>query len=147
MPEGIHAPVGRGRNYTARKPAFLSLPQLWLMARSAAAASPWLGARCQNHSILYFGECWNGFFFKLSPFRQHNSTLPRLYNFSPGFSGQCYFAALSCWLSVVGCSCSGLVWNPNLKNLGSGFAVNFIIFYGQRWINLFLSGKLPPLLK
>lgn len=82
VPKGTHAPVGRGKNYTARKLAFLSLHQLWLMARYSGAASPWLGARCQNHSILYFGECWNRFFFKLSPFRQHNLTLPKLYNFS-----------------------------------------------------------------
>lgn len=48
-----------------------------------------LGARCQNPSILYFGEYRNGFFLKVSPFRQHSSTLSRLYNFSPGFPGQC----------------------------------------------------------
>lgn len=36
------------------------------------------------------------------------------------------FAALSL-LSEVGSSCSALVWNPSLKNAGTGFAVNFII--------------------
>lgn len=155
IPEGIHALVGRGRNYTSRKTAFLSLHQHRLMARSSSPASPWLGARCQDHSVLYFGEYRNGFFFKLSPFRQCSSTLSRLYHFSPGFSGQCCDILLGtrillpfpCWLSEVGPFCSALVWNPSLKNWGTGLAVKFIIFYGQHWIKVFLSGKLPPLLK